>query len=159
MVTNQTNVNSRIVFLGKLLRKSHRTLPEQIVGLGIYLLISIAFQFLCPISANAYGFLYGSLLGASMWALWRVYSLRVLKLELSIFLAQFFFQTFLYVSSFALEQDLLALVALLMLWSNAMLAILLFWKKEKLSGLLLVFPVAWIFYLTCLSMLACMSIP
>lgn len=137
---------------------SHRTKPEQLVGLGIYLSISLGFEMISGLTANFLGTLYFISLALGMWTLWRRYSLRILKLELSVFLAQFLFQIIWSVSFFALEQSLLALVALLLLWCNTLLAALLFWKKERLSGLLSLFPLIWIFYLVAVNMLACMSI-
>lgn len=140
-----------ILSLPRFLRPSHRTRPEQLVGLGIFLLISFGFQLACyPCSFC---------LALSMWTLWRRYSLRVLKLELSAFLAQFLFQAAWAVSSFALHQTLLALVALLLLWCTTLLATLLFWKKEPIAGWLLVFPLLWIFYLVGSNMVICISYP
>jgi tryptophan-rich sensory protein len=94
-----------------------------------------------------------------MWTLWRRYSLRTLKLELSVFIAQFAFQAVWSISHFFFHQTLLALVALLLLWCNILLATMLFWKKERLSGWLLLFPLAWIFYLVGVNMITCISNP
>lgn len=154
MTIDQSQTDSIIFSLG---RSSHRTRPEQIVGLGIYLLICLGFQIISGLTTNFLGTLYFLSLGFGMWTLWRRYSLRVIKLELSVFLAQFFFQIAWSVSFFAIEQSLLALVALLLLWFNTLLASLLFWKKERFSGLLFLFPLIWIFYLVGLNMVTCMS--
>lgn len=148
--------------LGRFLRPSHRTRPEQLVGLGIYLLVCLAFEFLSGLASHyspILGTLYFISLALSMWSLWRRYSLRVLKLELSIFLAQFLFQMAWTFSFFVLQETLLALVALLLLWCNTLLATLLFWKKEPFSGWLLLFPIFWIFYLVGLNMVLCISNP
>jgi tryptophan-rich sensory protein len=131
-------------------RESHRTGPEQFVGLSIYLLIALAFQFFSHL--NTFYFLS---LAMSMWTLWRLYSLRVLKLEFSLFVVQLT----LGLSFFSTQQKLFALVALLLLWCNTLLTGLLFWKKERLSGALLLFPLIWIFYLAGLNMIACISNP
>lgn len=141
------------------LKPSHRTRPEQLVGLGIYLAVCIGFQLICRLDTTLIGTLYSVSLGFSMWCLWRRYSLRVLKLELSLFLAQFLFQVTWSVSFFILHQTLLALVALLLLWSNTLVATLLFWKKENISGWLLLFPLLWIFYLGGVSMVTCILNP
>jgi hypothetical protein len=139
-------------------QSSHRTRPEQIVGLGIYLSLCIGFETISRLTTNFFGTFYFISLALGMWTLWRRYSLRILKLELSVFLAQFVFQVIWSLSFFLLEQLLLALVALLLLWCNTLLAALLFWKKERISGLLYFFPLIWVFYLVAQNMLACMSI-
>jgi tryptophan-rich sensory protein len=154
----------------RFLRPSHRTRPEQVVGLGIYLLICLGFQWTCGLATQFYGAIPSPLYAAfctvyyvslalSMWTLWRSYSLRVLKLELSIFLGQFLFQMLWGAGFFVLHEMLLALVALLFLWSNTLLAGLLFWKKERLSGSLLILPLFWVFYLVGLNMVICISKP
>ncbi len=159
MSIDQTHSPVLSLIWGRFLRQSHRTLPEQLVGLGIYLSICLGFELFSKLTTHFVGTAYFLSLGLSMWALWRRYSLRTLKLELSVFLAQFLFQMTWSVSHFALQQELLALVALLLLWSNTLLATLLFRKKEPLSGWLLLFPLIWIFYLAGLNMVTCISNP
>ena len=156
MTIDQSQPDSLSFSLGK---SSHRTRPEQIVGLGIYVLICLGFEVISGLTTNLLGTLYFISLSFGMWALWRKYSLRVIKLELSVFSAQFLFQIAWSVSYFALEQSLLSLVALLLLWCNTLLATLLFWKRERISGLLFLFPLIWIFYLVGLNMLTCISNP
>lgn len=143
----------------RVLRPSHRTRPEQLVGLGIYLLIALGFEVFSRLTGEFLGTLYFICLALSMWTLWRRNSLHVLKLELSLFLSQFAFQMAWCISSFVLQEELLALVSLLLLFSNTLLATLLFWKKERLSGILLLFPLFWIFYLVGLNMVLCISNP
>lgn len=135
-------------------RPSHRTRPEQLVGLGIYISISFAFYFLSGLSTQYLSTAYSLFLALGMWALWRRYSLRVLKLELSLFLAQFLFQL-----AWRSSQPFFVLVALLLLTSNTLVTSLLFWKKEKVSGVLYLFPLFWIFYLACVNMITCISNP
>ncbi len=141
-----------------LLRPSHRTFGEQGAGLGIYLILGLASSLLFAAASHAWESFFSSLyflsLTFGMWTLWRRYSLRVLKLELSLFLAQFLFYP-LWSISFAFH-ELLALVVVLLLWSNTLLAAFLFWKKEKLSGSLLGFPVLWTLYLVGFNMMICM---
>lgn len=163
-----------------LVRPSHRTRPEQVVGLLIFFLFSFAVALFLNVYASASSWyerwiqaswaisggangpiwiLYHLFLPLSMWTLWRRYSLRALKLELSIYLSQFAFQLFWHLSFFALQESLLALVALLLLWCNQLLAMLLFWKKERLSGALLIPPFIWVFYTMALHMMICISNP
>lgn len=139
-----------------LLKPSHRTRAEQGVGLSIFLLLSAAGLFLNPIF-SWFWTLYHLLLPFSMWTLWRRYSLRRLKLELSVYLALALFQMSWTLSLFYLQETLLALVALLLLWCTQLLATLLFWKKERLSGLLLILPFLWVFYIMALNMVTCLQ--
>ncbi len=138
--------------------KSHRTGPEQLVGLGIYLAISLAFELGTQITTHFWGTLYFFFMALSMWILWRSHSLRLLKLELSLYLSQFFFQTAWSVSYFLLDEPLLSLVSLLLLATSTLLSGLLFWKKEPLSGALLLFPFLWTFYLAGVYMITCMRL-
>ncbi len=152
MTIDQSKIDSLSFSLGK---PSHRTRPEQLVGLGIYVLTCLGFGVISGLTTNLLGTLYFISLSFGMWALWRKHSLRVIKLEFSVFLAQFVFQIAWSVSYFVLEQSLLALVAILLLWFNTLLATLLFWKRERISGLLFLFPLIWIFYLVGLNMITC----
>ncbi len=154
MTIDQTRLDLHPPSLGKVLKKSHRTRPEQAVGLGIYLSIALGFQIAFPLGGHFFGVFCSILLSLSMWTLWRFFSLRALKLELSIFLLHFLLQT---MSFFALQKILLELVVLLLLWCNLLMAILLFWKKERLSGIFLLYPVIWIFYLIGMNMMQCMA--
>ena len=156
MTINQSRSDSLIFPRG---RSSRRTRPEQLVGLGIYLSLCLGFELISGLTTNFLGTVYFLSLALGMWTLWRRNSLRVLKLELSVFLAQFLFQIIWRVSFLTFEQSLLALVSLLLLWCDTLLATLLFWKKERVSGLLYFFPLVWIFYLVGLNMVRCMSNP
>jgi hypothetical protein len=219
-------------------KKSHRTLPEQLLGLGIFLLLSLGLEFvngkliqltlhsaipdfiktakvyreplgfvnfegsqsssdlsdrvegniasilptkdhskmdhydsptnsqnlmarsiLVEQSHNSIWTFYYLFLSFSAWTLWRRFSLRVLKLEMSVFLAQFLFQIAWNLSFFTFQATLLALGALVLLFCNNLLAALLFWKKERLSGQLLLVPFAWIFFCLCLNMIICIFNP
>ncbi len=131
-------------------KTSHRTHPEQLVGLGIYLSLSFAFALLSGLIAQPLAIAYALFLALGMWALWRKHSLRILKLELSLFLAQFLFQL-----GWRIDESLLVLVALLLLSCTTLLTALLFWKKERMAGLLYAFPLLWVFTLACANMIAC----
>jgi tryptophan-rich sensory protein len=167
----------------KLLKPSHRTLPEQLVGLSIFLSISFGFEFLnhwigsfaahsdwytnlflAPWAlqtwhATPLWFVYHFLLPLSMWTLWRRYSLRTLKLELSSFLLLFVFQTVWSCSFFILQETLLSLAGLILLLTNTIFSALLFWKKESVSGQLLILPFFWVFYIMGINMAICISNP
>jgi hypothetical protein len=159
MAIDHAQTDPTVPSWGKVLKKSHRPLAEQLVGLGIYLSISFGVQLLSGITTPFLGSLYSFCLALSMWTLWRKFSLRVLKLELSLFLAQFLFQIAWSFSHFALNQVLLSLVALLLLWCNTLVAALLYWRKEHISGLALVFPLILILSLVGINMVTCISNP
>ncbi len=164
-------------------RPSHRILSEQWVGFGIFLLICACFEWLngwliqlslfdswfrsllqTPWTLTDRGYaaawtVYYFILALSIWSLWRRYSLRVLKLEFSVFFAQLIFQLAWTTSFFILHETLVALAALVLLWCNNLLAALLFWKKERVSGQLLLIPFIWMFYVMGLNMVICISNP
>ena len=160
-----------------LFRPSHRTLPEQIVGFAIFVLIGFGFELLDRWIASfslhrewsswalegwpsSLGwFCYRTLLSLSIWTLWRRYSFRTLKLELSLFLTLFAFQALWRLSFFFFQESLLALFGLLLLLSAMILSTLLFWKKEKVSGKLLIPPFFWVFYVMGINMAICIFNP
>jgi tryptophan-rich sensory protein len=152
-------------------KSSHRSIAEQAVGASIFILISVAFQclsngliqlslesawlqnilllhrtFFAAVYSPAWT-CYHLLFAAAMWLLWRRYSLRVLKLELALFISQFILQTAWSLSFFVFHEPRIALATLLFLCSNSLLATLVYWKKERLSGQALLPPFVWIFFL------------
>ena len=158
------------------LKPSHRSRPEQGVGFGIYLLICLGCgwmngwliqksSFISPhwnLNASAYQTAWIAnffILSLSIWSLWRRYSLRVLKLEISAFFAQFAFQMAWAISFFVLAETRVALTFLVLLWINTLLAALLFWKKEKVSGGLLLPSFLWILYVMGVNMAICIFNP
>ncbi len=172
--------NPQNPFLSSLLaylKPSHRTLPEQIVGLFIFILFSLSVLFFndwilnASLSAtknpwnlknwwtlSAWG-VYHLLFAISMWTLWRRISLLKLKIELSLFITQFLLQVLFFFCFFILEQNLLSLFVNLFLVSNSLLCILLFYKKKKISASLLIPCFMWIFYLLGASMSLCILNP
>ncbi|HSX26641.1 MAG TPA: tryptophan-rich sensory protein [Chlamydiales bacterium] len=166
MSIDQSQPDSFSLPENRFFKPSHRTRPEQIVGLGIFLLISLGFELLnaklifpAEKSSGSIWTIYFVALSLSIWTLWRRHSLRTLKLEISLFSSQFLFQIAWSLSFYLLQETLLALVALLLLWCNHLMAALLFWKKEKISGQILLIPFLWIFYIMGLNMVICISNP
>jgi tryptophan-rich sensory protein len=172
---------------GRFLRPSHRTRPEQWVGFGILLCLGLAFDAINgwiahlafqsettaawirdlahtpgALSQPAFGIswtLYYLMLSVSAWALWRRFSLRVLKLEFSVFFVQFLFQTAWTVSLLSLQETRVALFFSVILWFSHLASTLLFWKKEPFSGQLLLLPFFWVFYAMGLNMFVCIANP
>jgi tryptophan-rich sensory protein len=164
-------------------KPSHRTWPEQAMGAAIFLLVSLAFEwfaawlihmpsetawarqifsahwtFTAAISRPAWT-LYHFMAAFAMWNLWRRYSLVFLKIELAVFLFQLFLAAGWALSFFVFHESLLALVSLIFLCCNTILAALLYWKKERFSGQALILPFFWIFYVMGVNMVICISNP
>lgn len=183
MNTNRIQGSSLLSSFLAYLKPSHRTLPEQIVGFFIFLLFSLSFflvdywisnrpinigwyQNLSQIPWNLKSWfnvpiwvIYHLLIPLSMWTLWRRISLLNLKLELSLFLTQLILQTLFFLCFFIFQESLLSLFVNLFLVSNTLLCILLFRKKKKISGSLLIPGFVWIFYMMGVSMALCILRP
>lgn len=164
-------------------KASHRTFAEQVVGFFIFLLASSGFQLLnhwfisfsyqgewyhqliqVPWALKDWPFtpfwsVYHFLLAMSMWVLWRRFSLRLLKLEVFVFFVQLTLQSIWSLSFFVFQETLLALFCLLLLLCNTLLSALLFWKKDRLSGQILIPSFLWIFYIMGINMAICISNP
>lgn len=140
-------------------RPSHRTPGEQMLGFGIYFLICLGLGLTNQVPLTLTWISYFSLLSLSAWSLWRRYSLRILKLEISLFFTQFIFQIGWALNFYLFNSPLLALAALLILLCNQVIAMLLFWKKEPLSAQFLLLPFLWAFYQMCINMTICISNP
>ncbi len=161
------------------IKLSHRTWPEQAVGAAIFLLVSLPFEWLLGwliqiasgtgwtgrLFSPSWAFqatshlpwtLYHLLVAFAMWSLWRRYSLTLLKIELAVFLSQLVLGAGWALSFFAFQAPLLALAALLFLCSNTVLAVLLYWKKNRFSGQALIPLFLWIFYVMGVNMAICM---
>lgn len=137
------------------LKPTYRTKPEQLLGLSIFLAFSFLNYFYAEwIGAGASFFwtAYHFLVPVSIWILWRRVSIYTLKLEISLFLTQLGFQFLWCFSHFYLQEPLLSLFALLFLFCNSILCILLFGKKEKLAKYLLFPASAWILYVAAINM-------
>lgn len=158
---------------------NRRSFPEQIVGLGIITLCSFFFAVLSilffgqesewytalhrpawSIGSSWSSIFFSSvhaILALSFWIIWRRHSLRTLKLELSIFLAGFFLEALWSASLYRIHQLLPSLIALLLWMCGAIVLSALFWKKDKLSGKILLFPLLWILYLISINMMLCIA--
>ena len=164
-------------------KPSHRTWPEQAMGAAIFLLVSLATEWLtrwmirlssetgwaertfsthwafkAAISPAAWTF-YHVLMAFAIWNLWRRFSLSGLKLEFAVFLFQLALQTAWALAFFVFHESLLALAALLFLCINTTLATLLYWKKEGFSGQALIPSFLWIFYVMGVNMAICIFNP
>lgn len=162
-------------------KPSSRTWPEQAVGAALFLLISLAFEWLTSwlirngseVGSGVFGshwifktalsaplwILYQCLSAFAMWNLWRRYSLHFLKLEFALFLFQLVLQAGWAVAFFIYHESLLALITLLFLCTSTILAALLYWKRERFSGQALIPSFFWIFYVMGVNMAICIVNP
>ena len=126
-------------------KKSPRSRTEQLAGLGILLLLNIA-----PLLWNSwinqnrwiaalYSLFYLST-AIACWVLWRRYSIRTLVPEISLYLSQFPLQILWALSSAVWSQVLVALMLGLLQVVVTFLAMISFWKKDRLSGHWMVLP-------------------
>jgi len=176
MLVDSSKTNSCSFFR---LQPSHRPWAEQTVGAFIFFLvssisgwlfkwpiyffpqlewlphtISVHWAFMITTSSFAW-IMYNTCATIAIWNLWRRYLIKSLKLELSVFLLQFPLLFAWSVSFFAFHEPLIALLALLFLCSNAILSIILFWKKDSFSGQILILNCLWTFYIVALNMKIC----
>lgn len=164
-------------------KKSHRTLPEQLIGLSIFLLVSLGFSFLNAwVVAKTEGGMwyqnlvqppwafdawpktwlwgcYHAVLAGAIWTLWRSRSLRTLKPETALFASGLILESISALSFFGVHETLVSLIFALLLFCNTLLSALLFWKKEPLSGQLMLLAFFWIFYYMGINMAICILNP
>lgn len=167
----------------KWLKPTYRTLPEQIIGLAIFLTVSFSgflfTKWMASIGLPSHWYKnliqapwiiqnwpdtplwmgYHFLMPLSIWMLWRRFSFYTLKLEISIFLTQFGFQCLWAVSFFFVKESLLSLFVLLFLLCNTLLCVLLFRKKERASRIFLIPSFLWVFYIMGVNMAICVLNP
>ena len=141
----------------------YRTQYEQVVGLGIIAFGSLFFTYLNHLLIAAQNLPIALAIHASLaisfWLLWKVESLRRLKLELCLFLTVFVFEASWFLSFYLLHQQLLALGFILMWMTNLLLLTALFWKKDKMAGLTLSIVLIWTFYLLSTNIMLCITNP
>jgi len=158
-------------------KASHRTLPEQGVGLFIYLIVSFGLEIFdrwfgtLTVSLSQIPWalptwpqsplwaFYHILLPFSMWLLWRKASLHTLKLELVCFLSPLLLEAASFTSLLALQLPLLSLIFFLLLFCNLLLFLLLVRKKDRLAGLVLFPPLGWLAYMITVNMALCTGAP
>lgn len=178
MTTHQQDILPSESF--DLLRPSHRTFGEQILGFFIYLLVAFAlFATEFTLSAKSLWILklnhppwvlsqwttssiwafYQGFIALSMWLLWRRHSLKKLKLELALYINQIVDQIFWIFSIFYFQEPLLALVFSLFLWFMQLIALPLYWKKEKSAALSLAICHLWSLYILAVHMALCIRNP
>lgn len=162
---------------------SYRTIPEQILGLCIFFCVSItcclihlwiAGQSGCNlwyepldrvkwILSNWGGtplwFFYYLSCSFSAWLAWRKSSIYQIKLEVSLLLSQFFWLLFWIVSFYTLQIPLLSLFSLLFSLSSTVVYILVLQKNERLTKFFLTPAFFWLFYMTGINMMYCVSTP
>lgn len=152
-----------------LIKSTYRSKLEQFIGLMILFVFSIAINVICSmisdpslfqksIPKGIYNPIWSTLftcISLSFWLLWRRQTLRKLKLEASLISSQYLFIFLWNNFLFVLKTNLLALTSILFLGSSLLIMMAIFYKKEKLSGYILIPYALWVFYLTWNNMLIC----
>lgn len=164
-------------------KKSFRTLPEQVIGFSIFLLVSLGagliniwmmkgitdspwYQNLIQApwaidswTQSSIWWGYHLAMATSIGLLWRAHSLKTLKLETGLFLASLILESIGLLSFFFIHETLISLIFFLLLFCSILLAVLLFWKKEPLSSQIMIAPFFWIFYIVGINMAICILNP
>ena len=162
---------------------SYRTIPEQVLGLCIFFCVSITcclihlwvarqglshlyYEHLDQVKwiLSNWGptpiwFFYYLSCSFSAWLAWRKSSIYQMKLEVSLLLSQFFWLLFWIISFYSLQIPLLSLFSLLFSLSSMVVYILVLQKNEKLTRFLLAPAFFWLFYMTGINMMYCVSTP
>lgn len=88
----------------------------------------------------------------TIWSVWKNYSFKKLKLDISLFLI-IFFLSIIWNYIFLIQQDFfISLICNLFILFFSIALTLLVWKKEKLSAILFLFCVFWTSYLFVVNM-------
>ena len=142
-------------------KTSHRSRPEQLVGLAIYLVLSAALLLINSWITHDKGPLLGCIVfytaaAGGAWTLWRRHSIRTLALEMSLYLSQFPLQMLWALSFFLWGQTLPALMLGLLQTMAALLAMLAFWRKDRLSGQWMLLPLLLSLCAVCINLEICL---
>lgn len=134
-------------------RPSHRSLGEQIVGLGLFMILSLlilaglVWTEPNPSSLIRFGWtLYHLFCPVAMWMVWRRFSMRTHKVEFTIFFLQFIFEIGWLLALFGPTNPLLAVTLLFLFFCNALLSSLFVWKKERIASGAFGALALWIFW-------------
>jgi len=160
-------------------KPSERTLGEQLVGFSIFLTLNLGWgllnSWITEFSKQgewpheiikstwvpsgwlfiAIWILFYLSQTVSIWSLWRLNFFRTMKLELSLYSSQFVLQILWFISFFWWQEISLALVILLMQFIATMMSFGVFWKREKVSGILMILPLASVIFILILNMAIC----
>jgi tryptophan-rich sensory protein len=164
-------------------QKSPRGFGEQAAGLAIFVLAGLLVQAICnefvqfsylsdwfmglaqapwAMGKWAYGPLwiaYSLTLPVAAWLVWRTHPIRAVAMEIVCFSLLLFLQILWSFSFFFFRETLVGLSTLLVLWAFLIASLVLYWKRDKLAGQLLLLNFLWMSYLVSLNMVICVTNP
>lgn len=91
------------------------------------------------------------LMGISVWIIWKNYGLKTAAVPLTFFIAQLVLNALWSWFFFGLENVGLAFIDIVALWTLILITLILFWKLNTLSGVLLLPYIAWVSFATVLN--------
>jgi tryptophan-rich sensory protein len=91
------------------------------------------------------------MMGISVWIIWRNYGLKTAVIPIGFFVAQLVLNALWSWFFFGLENVGLAFVDIVALWTFILITLILFWKLNTWSGVLLIPYLAWVSFATVLN--------
>lgn len=91
------------------------------------------------------------LMGISVWIIWKDYGLKTAAIPIGFFIFQLVLNALWSWFFFGLENVGLAFVDILALWTFILITLILFWKLNTWSGVMLVPYIAWVSFATVLN--------
>ncbi|MEN9654588.1 MAG: TspO/MBR family [Chlamydiota bacterium] len=165
------------------LKPSHRTWPEQAMGLALFLgagfgiqslsfwIASLAhsdewfhhlYQAQWAISNWPYSPLWivnAFCLAFPLWLIWRRTTFWSMILEVSVWSVQCLLQIGWYLCFFVFQETLVALFGLLLYWCSVLVAPFLYGRTQRHAKWWIAFPCLWVFYILALNMVICSNNP
>lgn len=91
------------------------------------------------------------LMGISVWIIWKNYGLKTAAIPIGFFVAQLVLNSLWSWFFFGLENVGLAFVDIIALWTFILITLIMFWKLNTWSGVLLIPYLAWVSFATVLN--------
>lgn len=91
------------------------------------------------------------LMGISVWIIWKNYGLKNAAIPIGFFIVQLIFNAAWSWLFFGLENVSLAFVDIILLWTFILITLIMFWKLDTWSGVLLIPYIAWVSFATFLN--------
>ncbi len=90
-------------------------------------------------------------MGISVWIIWKNYGLKTAAIPITFFIAQLILNALWSWFFFGLENVGLAFIDIVALWTLIFITLILFWKLNTWSGVLLLPYIAWVSFATVLN--------
>lgn len=91
------------------------------------------------------------LMAVAAWLVWKRYRFKEARLGLSLFVAQLVLNAAWSYLFFGIQRIDLALGDILALWTLILIVTILFWNRERLSGVMMLPYLAWVSFAVCLN--------